>query len=128
MPTGAFDPFIFAAGQHRGTIIGDSPGRSLEIHTADVAPTSVGDAVSSGYYATAEDDSSSTVPTKYYKTVTNMPWAIILPTQWNHPSEYIDISDAYPDFPAWVTSGGTTNEDWYLTGNADSTKTWTIAD
>jgi LruC domain-containing protein len=128
MPTGAFDPFIFAAGQHRGAIIGSSPGRSLEIHTADVAPTSVGDAISSGYYSTADDDSSSTVPTKYYKTLTNMPWAIILPAQWNHPSEYIDISDAYPDFPAWVTSGGTTNEDWYLSENADSTKTWTIAD
>ncbi|MCP4928995.1 MAG: LruC domain-containing protein, partial [Gammaproteobacteria bacterium] len=128
IPTGAFDPFIFAADQHRGSIIGASPGRPLEIHTADFPPTSVGEAISSSYYSTEDDDSSDIEPTKYYKTQANMPWAIILPVQWDHPSEYIDISDAYPDFPAWVISGGATNEDWYLSVNADATKTWTVAD
>ncbi len=128
MPTGAFDPFIFAAGQHRGSIIGDSPGRPLEIHSADFAPTSVGDAISSSYYGTEDDDSSNDAPGKYYKTASNMPWAIIIPAEWNHPSEYIDISEAYPNFPAWVTSGGETYENWYLSDQANTSKTWTVAD
>ena len=47
-----------------------------------------------------------------------LPWAIEIGTEWIHPKEYVDLINAYPDFIDYVTSGGTTNTDWYLLENA----------
>jgi len=42
-----------------------------------------------------------------------MPWAMNITSPWDHPKEYIDILNAYPEFENWVESSGETNTDWY---------------
>lgn len=122
---GSHDPFIFAAG--KGTYHGDmftTPGKELEIHTAGFGPTTQGTLVDS--HVNTYDDASDILNNIYYRTGNNLPWGFIIASQWNHPSEYIDISDAYPEFADWATSGGTSNTTWYLNPNAD--KTWSELD
>jgi len=46
------------------------------------------------------------------------PWALLVPTSWRHPMEVQDIENAYPQFPAWRTSGGAANQDWYVSPNS----------
>lgn len=119
-----FDPFIFAGGGYHGDSFTTPPGKDIEIHTADFAPTSRGTSVS-GFYGTADDDSDAAT-SKYYRTSGNLPWGIIIPSSWNHPSEYIDVSIAYPDFAEWAESGGSSKPTWY--NNPDASNTWTTAD
>ena len=126
MPLSGFDPFIFGAGSgyYHGDSFSTSPGKDLEIHTADLPPTSRGTLVSD-FYGIAQDDSDPSSD-KYYRTTQNMPWGILISSPWNHPSEYIDISEAYPDFAEWATSGGSSKPTWYLDPNAN--KTWSTED
>lgn len=42
-----------------------------------------------------------------------MPWAIMLPVNFDYPIEYADVTTAYNYFDDWASSGGTTNTDWY---------------
>lgn len=51
------------------------------------------------------------------------PWALNLSYPWVHPLERVDISEAYPQFPSWVTSSGESNTQWYMPENASSEKT-----
>ena len=126
MPLSGFDPFIFGAGegQYHGDSFATSPGKDLEIHTADFPPTSRGTLVSD-FYGIAQDDSDPSSD-KYYRTTQNMPWGILISSPWNHPSEYIDISEAYPEFAEWATSGGVSKPTWYQNPNAN--KTWSTED
>ncbi|MEZ9701435.1 LruC domain-containing protein [Vibrio sp. 10N.261.46.E12] len=126
MPLSGFDPFIFGPGegQYHGDSFATSPGKDLEIHTADFPPTSRGTLVSD-FYGIAQDDSDPSSD-KYYRTTQNMPWGILISSPWNHPSEYIDISEAYPEFAEWATSGGTSKPTWYQ--NPNSEKTWSTED
>lgn len=96
--------------------------RGKEIHLVDNAPT---DLVNVLYFGT-EDDASNP-PTSYYKTSTNLPWALILPTEWEHVVETQEIGTAYLNFNAWAISGGILNTDWYLPnilGNVNSNNIW----
>lgn len=126
MPLSGFDPFIFGAGegQYHGDSFATSPGKDLEIHTADFPPTSRGTLVSD-FYGIAQDDSDPSSD-KYYRTTQNMPWGILISSPWNHPSEYIDISEAFPEFAEWATSGGVSKPTWYQNPNAN--KTWSTED
>ncbi|GAL09409.1 hypothetical protein JCM19233_375 [Vibrio astriarenae] len=49
----------------------------------------------------------------HFLTSNNMPWAINIRDQWDHPKERVDISDAYPQFPSWVIGKGATDTNWY---------------
>ncbi len=126
MPLNGGDPFIFGPGHgsYHGDSFTTSPGKELEIHTSDFPPTTRGTLVGD-FYGTADDDSDST-SSKYYRTTSNLPWGILISSSWNHPSEYIDISNAYPDFAEWATSGGISKPTWYLNPNGD--KTWSTDD
>ncbi|MEZ9475550.1 LruC domain-containing protein [Vibrio splendidus] len=126
MPLSGFDPFIFGPGegQYHGDSFTSSPGKDLEIHTADFPPTTRGTLVSD-FYGIAQDDSDPS-SNKYYRTTQNMPWGILISSPWNHPAEYIDISEAYPDFAEWATSGGSAKPTWYQ--NPTSDKTWSTED
>ncbi len=64
------------------------------------------------------DDTSNIATSRYYKTATNLPWALEVGTEWLHPLERVDILDAYPLFQDWVESGGVNNTDWYLPVNS----------
>lgn len=126
VPLSGFDPFIFGPGegQYHGDSFISSPGKDLEIHTADFPPTTRGTLVSD-FYGIAQDDSDPS-SNKYYRTTQNMPWGILISSPWNHPAEYIDISEAYPDFAEWATSGGSAKPTWYQ--NPTSDKTWSTED
>ena len=84
--------------------------RGREIHFADYPPTDLFDFTQLGKL----DDSSEANIGRYFRTSTNMPWALKIPTKWRHPREYIDVLWAYPDFEVWVESAGASSEDWYI--------------
>lgn len=48
-----------------------------------------------------------------FKTFDNLPFAISAPISINYSIEGKKFTVFYPDFAAWVNSGGTTNTDWY---------------
>jgi LruC domain-containing protein len=94
-----FNPFIFID-QERGK----------EVHLLDFVPT---DLVNPSYFGIWEDRS---VPSAgaYYKTESNLPWAIEIPVTFDYPIETIDILLTHLKFAEWASSGGTVFQDWYL--------------
>jgi LruC domain-containing protein len=51
-----------------------------------------------------------------YKTANGLPWAMELildGSNFKHPSETIDMIEAYPNFGNWASSGGSSFGDWY---------------
>jgi len=82
---------------------------SREIHFANYLPTG---RICSSYFGTA-DDASDPLSDRYYLSAFDLPWGINLPKIYNHPLENLSITDAYPQFVDWVTSGGMSNNDWY---------------
>ncbi|AUI87598.1 hypothetical protein BS333_14380 [Vibrio azureus] len=112
---GGYDPFIFGGGGWRETPPGGGLGREFEIHTADRAPTSVGDTVSSSFFTQGDDISDGTV---YYRNSNQLPWGIIITDDWAHSLEYRDISQTYPEFPTFVTTSGAQSADWYTPSKA----------
>ena len=91
-----FNPFLIAGGN-----------RSQEIHLPDFEPTSKG-----ALLGTADDDSDAS-NNRYYKTETNLPWALNIFEAFEAPDESIPITIEYPRFVNWANSGGTQDLDWY---------------
>ena len=96
---GNFNPFLIR-----------NKDRTYEIHKVDNAPTSW---ANTGLFGMADDASNSST-NKWYRTHTNLPWALDLPIDFDYPSEYISIIDAYPQFQDWAQSEGSINQSWYL--------------
>ncbi|WP_394746710.1 LruC domain-containing protein [Spongiimicrobium salis] len=100
-----------------GSLLGDVPfntflianaTRSREVHLPDLAPTSKAD-----FLGTGDDFSDATVG-RYYKTRTNLPWALNIYEGFDTPPESVPITLQYPRFVNWANSGGTQNVDWYV--------------
>jgi len=103
-----YDPFIFAT---VGLYHGDSfnhPGRGLEIHLVDHAPT---DKFNVDYFG-LEDDTSDAEKGRYFRNANNLPWALEITDDWKWPSERTPLLLAYPAFQLYVESGGATNTNW----------------
>ncbi|MBC8315447.1 MAG: LruC domain-containing protein [Bacteroidales bacterium] len=104
-----FNPFMFV-----------SQTRGHEIHLPDYAPTSL---VDPSIFGSAQDNS---IPSqgKYYKTESNLPWAINIYESFDYPQEKIDIITVYHHFVEWAVSGGIDYPDWYQdnAGYRDNTK------
>lgn len=116
---GLFNPFLFAShGYNRNSIFDSPPGRPLEIHLKNQSPTDLADQALLG----RADDRSNVGQGLYYQNENGLPWALEIGTEWKHPSEYIDLVDAYPDFIHFVESEGQQNQDWYLLNNAVQSK------
>ena len=100
-----FNPFIYRTGK-----------RGLEIHLVDHPPTAK---VDPKLFGTLDD---TTIPAqgRYYRTAANEPWALDVPETWRHPTEWINIAGAYPDFVTWATSGGTTANNWYVSKKVEA--------
>lgn len=79
--------------------------RGLEVHRSGMPITATMDQTK---FNTFDDNGD-------FKTATGLPWAIeiISSGDYQHPKEKIDIINAYPQFQAWATSGGTSNTAWY---------------
>ena len=84
--------------------------RGIEVHLPDYLPTNLAD---ESLFNTMEDDTQPAFG-KYYKTVTNLPWAINIPVSFEYPIEKKDITSVYLKFAEWAESGGTLYQDWYM--------------
>ncbi len=81
--------------------------RDIEIHLADRRPTSL----MNHPWGESHDTSDPTI-NRYYKTKSNLSWAILLLEPFEYPLENTPVIGAYPDFSPWAQSGGNTNKDW----------------
>lgn len=120
MPAFPYDPFIFATpGSERGfpakQIAGDQPpGRQLEIHLKNQAPT---DRFNPAYLG-SWDDASDASAQQYFQNSQGMSWAIEVPVDWQHPAEYNRLDNTYSDFIHFAAdSSGSTQVDWYMRAN-----------
>jgi len=93
-----FNPFIFV-----------NQVRSHEVHLPNFAPTSL---MNMSLFGTA-NDASNVAQNKYYVTENNIPWAIQIPEEFNHPKEKVDIIQTHLKFKDWAESNGTLFTDWY---------------
>lgn len=93
-----WNPFIVAGGV-----------RGMEIHLPNYLPT---DLVDPSIFNTGDDN--TIVGTKYYKSKTNLPWAIDIYGKFDYPVEKADVSHAYLHFQDWIHSNGTQYQDWWL--------------
>ncbi|MFT5711258.1 MAG: LruC domain-containing protein [Halioglobus sp.] len=97
------NPFIFR-----------SNARGREVHLKNKPPTNKADMSTFG----AMDDRSNPGADTYYQTSSGLPWALVVSAEWVHPGEARDLVQTYPKFEGYVTSGGTSNTDWYKPENA----------
>ncbi|MEM1008559.1 MAG: LruC domain-containing protein [Myxococcota bacterium] len=93
-----YNPFIFRK---------DERGR--ETHLVGGRPSSFADP---SYFQTSDDNSDATT-NSYYVAKSGLPWGLLLPGEWKHPTERTDIRQAYPQFERWFISGGQSDQDWY---------------
>lgn len=121
MPAPPFDPFIFATpGFDHGGFFSSPPGRGMEIHLKNMAPTANAD---QSYFGVA-DDASNPGMGLYYQTEDGLAWALEIATAWNHPYEGGDLLGAYPLFFDYVQSVATSSLDWYVANNATLESTY----
>lgn len=121
-PEAPYNPFIFA---QESTYHGElfyHPGRSLEIHLKNKIPTSKADPSMFG----VADDRTQPSGANKYQTSTGLPWALAInpgsQEEWMHPSEMVDILQAYPDFQSFIESNGNKATSWYSQSNAVNSK------
>lgn len=93
-----FNPFIFT-----------QRGRGHEVHLADQPPT---DLASVALFGTGNDDSQPSQG-RFYKTASNLPWAVQVPTPFDYPRERTPIIEAHLKFGEWAQSRGNKSSDWY---------------
>jgi LruC domain-containing protein len=86
---------------------GDNSVKRTEIHLGGFSPTNKNDwtKLGRGY-----DNSLNGV---YYTTPGNMIWGLLIPVNFNYSAETINITEAYPQFSGWCTSGGINYTNWY---------------
>ncbi|MDY0076851.1 MAG: LruC domain-containing protein [Bacteroidales bacterium] len=94
-----FNPFIIV-NQERGK----------EVHLLDLPPT----ALASDEFFGIWEDASVPANGSYYKTDSNLPWAIEIPVSFDYPFEKVDILQTHLKFGDWASSGGDLYPDWYL--------------
>ena len=88
--------------------------RGQEIHLPNYKPTDLADI---SLFGTFDDDTNPGI-FKYYKSKTNLPWAIDIYGKFDYPSERSDISGAYLHFGEWAESSGVLYQDWWLNTNS----------
>lgn len=97
-----FNPFIYI-----------NQDRTKEVHLADFVPTSLANQSLFGQ----GDDNSNPATARYYKTSTNMPFALNIPIAFEYPTEKSPISTSHLRFKTWAESYGTSYPDWYKNVN-----------
>ena len=115
LPAAPYDPFIFASNNTDRTFLhGGDVSRSLEIHLKNQSPT---EQMNSQFWGLA-DDVSTPAEQRYFLNSNGLPWAVLIPANWKHPYERVDVSQAYPLFIDYAQSNGSQAQDWYLIENA----------
>jgi LruC domain-containing protein len=118
MPEFPYDPFIFATPNTDHGLAakningGKEPGRALEIHLKNHAPT----ALFNQAFLGQRDDASNVAAGQYFQDKNGMSWAIEVPDTWQHPLEKQRLDGSYQEFVDFAAdASGTTNPYWYLT-------------
>jgi LruC domain-containing protein len=93
-----YNPFIFR-----------SANRGHEIHLPDFSPTTL---VDESLFGTVQDYSDPGSG-RYYKSSTNLPWAIHIIHNFRFPLEKQEINKGYLKFNEWAESDGALFNDWY---------------
>ncbi len=93
-----FNPFIYI-----------DQNRKKEVHLPDFPCTDLADI---SFFGTAQDDSKPGSG-RYYKTKKNLPWALNMVSDWDHPLERKPLVEAYKHFGRWAESRGVDYMDWY---------------
>jgi LruC domain-containing protein len=83
--------------------------RGQEIHLPNYTPTMLADY---SLFGTGNDDTRPSAG-KYYKSSTNLPWAIDIYGKFEYPVETVDISKAYLHFGQWAEGNGQLYLDWW---------------
>lgn len=83
--------------------------RGREVHLPGMPATDLADP---SLFGTA-DDTTNPATGRFFKTATNLNWAIHVPISIPYPLEGQDMTLAFPNFVNWAESGGTLNTDWY---------------
>jgi len=85
--------------------------KRTEVHLSGYSPTNKNDwtKLGRGY-----DNSINGV---YYTTPGNMIWGLLVPFKFSYPVEQVNITQAYPQFAGWCTSGGLNYTNWYANPN-----------
>jgi len=83
--------------------------RNIEIHLPDHPPTSLANVA---YFGTLEDDSDPAIG-RYYKTSSNLPWAMNIVQKYQYTYEMVPILYGYNHFAEWCQSDGILYPDWY---------------
>ena len=84
--------------------------RMREVHLPDMSPTAM---TSFDFYLGSGDDTSNPYFERYFKTQSNLPWALHIPEQFEYPVETEEITKAFLKFADWAMSSGTQYADWY---------------
>jgi len=107
-----YNPFIFIDGQ-----------RDVEVHLVDMIPT---DLANADLFGTGADDSDAATG-RYYKTISNLPWAINIIEKFDYPNEKTEITETYLKFGDWAESNGQLYNDWWkdLSGYRNSANIYT---
>ncbi len=115
-----YDPFIFATpGYYHGEGLPNHPGRSWEVHLPDQAPTEKFDQQALWHLGVDASDPQNGV---YFKTATNLPWALLMTEEWQWPIERVELLDAYPQFAEFAETGGKEKPFWHRRSNARQSK------
>ena len=93
-----FNPFIFV-----------NATRSREVHLFGHTPTALMDLDLLG----TDDDFSNPGRGQYFKTVSNLPWALDIPSTFEYPEEKNPVDEAYLNFIEWAETSGQSKNDWY---------------
>jgi LruC domain-containing protein len=80
-----------------------------EVHLTDYPPTPLANPT----FLNTHQDTTDVNEERYYKSANNLPWALHIPGEWEHPLERKSIIDGYNYFGAWAESGGSQYPDWY---------------
>lgn len=94
----SYNPFIFT-NQIRGN----------EVHLADKAPTDLADMSKFGTYG----DDSQPEQGRYYKTKSNLPWAIHVIETFDYPKEKTNVTEGYLNFGSWAETAGQNHSRWF---------------
>ncbi|MFM2359585.1 MAG: hypothetical protein RLY16_1578 [Bacteroidota bacterium] len=84
--------------------------RSKEIHLVNFVPTSKASRTLFG----TTDDKSNVATGVYYKSKSNLPWALDIPAEVPYMREKIDFLQGYLKFADWAQSEGANFTQWYL--------------
>ncbi|MHC1779801.1 MAG: LruC domain-containing protein [Bacteroidales bacterium] len=84
--------------------------RGMEVHMPNYPPTDRADYTLYGTY----DDKSKPSLHRFYVSDSEMPWGILIPGEFNFPTERVSIVNFYPKFLKWAESFGSEFPDWYL--------------